>query len=152
MQRVVFAQKGSIEVDLEKKQLLFKLNGTRFEQRDDSAPNDLTKIRDGITMQDAAGRVIYANDVAARMCGFDSASEMLAAPMADYPTRFALYDADDGPIDYYVLNWQKKVYVATINRELDEIEAHTRRTCEHGRAPRRSGAKAECGQADEPGE
>ncbi len=50
--RVVFARTGSLALDLERKQLLLKLTGTRFEQRDETNPADLTKIRDGITMQE----------------------------------------------------------------------------------------------------
>ncbi len=50
--RVVYAATGSLEVDLERRQLLMKLTGTRFEQRDETDPTDITKIRDGITMQE----------------------------------------------------------------------------------------------------
>lgn len=50
--RVVFARTGSLETDLGSKQIIMRLEGSRFEQRDYAQPNDLTKIRDGITMHD----------------------------------------------------------------------------------------------------
>ena len=50
--RVVFAKTGHLETDLANKQIKMRLEGSRFEQRDYAAPDDLTKIRDGITMGD----------------------------------------------------------------------------------------------------
>ena len=50
--RVVFARTGTIETDLANHQLIMRLQGSRFEQRDTSAPNDLSKLRPGITMED----------------------------------------------------------------------------------------------------
>jgi lipopolysaccharide export system permease protein len=50
--RVVFARTGRLEVDLADKQIKMRLEGSRFEQRDYSLPDDFTKIRDGITMGD----------------------------------------------------------------------------------------------------
>ena len=52
--RVVFARTGSLETDLANKQIIMRLEGSRFEQRDYQLPDDLTKIRDGITMGDFA--------------------------------------------------------------------------------------------------
>src|SRR6185437_10815958 len=60
----------------------------------------LEGVADGITMQDPSGRVLYANGVAAQMCGYGSAEEMIAAPLADLAARFALFDADDRPLAY----------------------------------------------------
>ncbi len=80
VQRVVFAQKGSIVVDRENKQLLFKLIGTRFEQRDDSAPNDLTKVRDGITMQEFVFPIsledLYNKNMRRRVLNIQTAPEL----------------------------------------------------------------------------
>ena len=50
--RVVFARTGTLETDLANKQLIMRLQGSRYEQRDTSAPNDLSKLRPGITMED----------------------------------------------------------------------------------------------------
>ena len=49
---VVYARRGSLETDLANKQLKMRLEHSRYEQRDVSQPADLTKIRDGITMED----------------------------------------------------------------------------------------------------
>ena len=50
--RVVFARTGTLETDLANKQLIMRLQGSRFEQRDTAAPDDLSKMRPGITMED----------------------------------------------------------------------------------------------------
>jgi LPS export ABC transporter permease LptF len=49
---VVHAQRGLIEPDRENKRLLLHIYDGRFEQRDESAPDDLMKTRQGITMQE----------------------------------------------------------------------------------------------------
>lgn len=49
---IVYAATGRLETDLVHKQIKMRLEDSRFEQRDNSAPEDLTKIRDGITMGD----------------------------------------------------------------------------------------------------
>ncbi len=80
VQRVVFARRGSIEVDLERKQLLFKLTGTRFEQRDENNPGDLTKIRDGITMQEFVFPIsledLYNKNMQRRVLNIQTAPEL----------------------------------------------------------------------------
>jgi PAS domain S-box-containing protein len=60
----------------------------------------LEGVADGITMQDPSGRIVFANGVAAEMCGYGSAHEMTAAPLSDFGARFALFDADDRPLGY----------------------------------------------------
>lgn len=50
---VVHAQRGLIEADGENKRLLLRIYDGRFEQRDDTAPEDLMKIRQGITMAES---------------------------------------------------------------------------------------------------
>ncbi|HET9625096.1 MAG TPA: ATP-binding protein [Kofleriaceae bacterium] len=52
----------------------------------------------GITVQDPEGRLTYANDMGARICGFESADEMLAAPPARIAERFALFHEDGTPL------------------------------------------------------
>jgi lipopolysaccharide export LptBFGC system permease protein LptF len=49
---VVYAHFGRLETDLANKQIKMRLQDTRFEQRDNSLPDDFTKIKDGITMGD----------------------------------------------------------------------------------------------------
>lgn len=48
--RVIFASMGRLEIDSANKQINMRLEGCRYEQRDFSQPDDLTKIRDGNTM------------------------------------------------------------------------------------------------------
>jgi len=52
----------------------------------------LAAIPDGITVLDADGRIIYANDAAARISGFASAAEMLHASADDVAQRFQMWD------------------------------------------------------------
>lgn len=52
--RVVYARTGSLETDLANKQIIMRLQNSRYEQRDSAAPNDLTRIHDGIMMGDFA--------------------------------------------------------------------------------------------------
>ncbi|HET6315223.1 MAG TPA: ATP-binding protein, partial [Chloroflexota bacterium] len=57
-------------------------------------------IAEGITVQDASGRLVYANDVAAQMTGFTSASELLATPPEQLLDRFALFDEAGMPLPF----------------------------------------------------
>lgn len=50
--KVVFARRGLLSTDREKNELLLHLFDARFEQRDDQEPQDLTKIRQGITVEE----------------------------------------------------------------------------------------------------
>lgn len=50
--RVVFARRGVLKADPEKNQLLLQLYDARFEERDEKAPSDLTRIRQGATVQE----------------------------------------------------------------------------------------------------
>ena len=54
---------------------------------------------DGITAQSPDGRLIYVNDAAARLSGFATPSEMLAAPPDELAKRVELYDEDRRPFD-----------------------------------------------------
>lgn len=78
--RIVFARTGSLAVDLERKQLLLKLTGSRFEQRDENSPSDLTRIRDGITMQEFVFPIsleeLYNKKMARRGLNIQTAPEL----------------------------------------------------------------------------
>jgi LPS export ABC transporter permease LptF len=50
--RVTYARTGMLEADLENKRILMHLYSARYQQRDEKAPLDLTKIHDGINMQE----------------------------------------------------------------------------------------------------
>jgi PAS domain S-box-containing protein len=53
---------------------------------------------DGITIQDATGRLIYANDSAARMSGFVSGQDMQRASTEEIVRRFEFLDEDGDPL------------------------------------------------------
>ncbi|HEY7294429.1 MAG TPA: ATP-binding protein [Dehalococcoidia bacterium] len=55
------------------------------------------RLMDGILVQDSSGRMVYANRVAAQMCGFTSARELLAAPARALLQRIALLDEAGQP-------------------------------------------------------
>ena len=52
---------------------------------------------DGITIQDRDGRLVYANDAAARMSGFPSAAAFLSAPIEEIVARFEMLDESGDP-------------------------------------------------------
>jgi PAS domain S-box-containing protein len=53
---------------------------------------------DGITIQDPTGRVVYANDAAARLSGFADAPSFLAAPIDEIVERFEVLGEDGRPM------------------------------------------------------
>lgn len=53
---------------------------------------------DGITIQDATGRLIYANDAAARMTGFASGQDMQRASIEEIVNRFEFLDEGGLPL------------------------------------------------------
>ena len=52
----------------------------------------------GVTVQDPSGRLVYANDAAARLVGFTAPSELLAAPPAELMARFNLLTFEGTPV------------------------------------------------------
>lgn len=58
----------------------------------------LQGISDAITVQDATGRVLYANDAAARMSGFPSAEELIHTPVPEIRARLKMTDSSGQPI------------------------------------------------------
>jgi len=57
-------------------------------------------MADGAAVQDAGGHFIYANEAAARLAGFDSATAYLQATGAELSRRLEVVDADGRPFDY----------------------------------------------------
>jgi PAS domain S-box-containing protein len=53
---------------------------------------------DPITVQDADGRLVYANEAAAHQVGFDSAETFLAAPIETIVARYTLIDESGAPL------------------------------------------------------
>jgi signal transduction histidine kinase len=58
----------------------------------------LDHVADGVTVQDAGGRLVYANAAAAAALGFASAAEMVAVPHGDLLTHFSILDETGVPI------------------------------------------------------
>ena len=54
----------------------------------------LSNVADGITAQGSDGTLVYANDAAARLCGLDSAKEMLSLSGSELLERFQIIDED----------------------------------------------------------
>ncbi len=54
----------------------------------------LQGVADGITVQDRTGKVIYANDAAARLIGYDDAQELVDAPPGEIIRKFEIYNED----------------------------------------------------------
>jgi PAS domain S-box-containing protein len=59
----------------------------------------LAGVSAGISVQDLSGRLIYVNELAAEMAGFESPEVMLAASPTDLLSRFAMIDEDGNPFD-----------------------------------------------------
>lgn len=57
----------------------------------------LQAIADGVTAQDSTGRVIYANEGAARTLGYPSARAFLEAPLKEVMQRFEVFDESGKP-------------------------------------------------------
>ena len=55
-------------------------------------------IDEGITVQGPDGRLVYANETAARLTGFATAEDMLAAPVSEFMARFELFDDGFAPM------------------------------------------------------
>ena len=58
----------------------------------------LRHVGDGITAQGPDGRLVYANDAAARLCGLESAEEMLALTGPELLARFEIIGEDGAPL------------------------------------------------------
>ena len=57
----------------------------------------LQGVADGITVQDRTGRLVYANDAAARIIGYSSAQRLLEAPLEEVLQKFELIDEEGSP-------------------------------------------------------
>lgn len=59
----------------------------------------LEGVADGITVQNRAGQVVYANAAAARFCGFESGEALMSATANEIVERFDILDIDGRPLD-----------------------------------------------------
>jgi PAS domain-containing protein len=58
----------------------------------------LAGIVDGITALNPAGKLVYSNDIAARLIGYPCAQALLAVPNADILSKFELFDDAGQPL------------------------------------------------------
>ena len=58
----------------------------------------LSTLAEAVTVQHTEGALIYANDAAARMLGFESAQELLATPVHEVVGRFETTNEDGSPL------------------------------------------------------
>jgi len=57
----------------------------------------LSGVADGVTAQAPDGRLLFANQAAVRVLGYDSAEELLAAPLSEVMQRFEVFDERGRP-------------------------------------------------------
>jgi PAS domain S-box-containing protein len=60
----------------------------------------LDVLGEAVTVQDRAGRMVYANEAAARLLGSTSAEELLSVPGLELAARFDIFDADGGVVSF----------------------------------------------------
>ena len=72
----------------------------RYRQQSEQLGIVLAGIAEGVTAQDASGRLLYANDAAARLCGFPDARALLDAPPEQLLARFDLFDEAGSPLSW----------------------------------------------------
>lgn len=58
----------------------------------------LGSIAEGILVQDDTGRIVYGNEIAARMCGSDSVESFLRSPISEVVRRFEMQDESYNPL------------------------------------------------------
>ena len=58
----------------------------------------LRHLSDGIVVRSPAGELIYANEAGARLFGYATAAEMLAAPPGEARARVQVFDVDGNPL------------------------------------------------------
>src|SRR2546421_321964 len=67
----------------------------------------LQNIADAVTAQNGAGEVIYANDAALRLLGYDNLQQFLAAGSAAVAAPFEMLDEEGRPFDRSQLPGQR---------------------------------------------
>jgi len=64
-------------------------------------------LRDGITVQDANGRIVYANEAGANLSGYATPAELILAPPGDFLKKFEILDPSGGPVRMHELPGRK---------------------------------------------
>jgi PAS domain S-box-containing protein len=68
------------------------LQETRVQDVRDNLAVILDHVGDGVTVQDATGRLVYANTAAAQALGFATPADLLNTPLPEVLGRFAVFD------------------------------------------------------------
>jgi len=71
-------------------------------------------IDEGVFVQDATRQIVFANESAARLCGFASAADLLATPIGDVLRRFAVFDVSGNPFTLSQLPAQRVLAGETV--------------------------------------
>ena len=71
-------------------------------------------IDEGMFVQNAAHQIVFANDAGARLCGFASAADLLATPIAEVLRRFVVFDESGAPFALQQLPAQRVLAGETI--------------------------------------
>jgi signal transduction histidine kinase len=59
----------------------------------------LGRISEGITIRTPDGRIVYANDAAAHLLGFDTPDDVVGSAMGEHRRRFEIFDLGGRPLD-----------------------------------------------------
>ena len=57
-------------------------------------------LGEAVTVQDATGRMVYANTAAARLVGCATVEEFLSTPAAELAARFDMFTADGRSVEF----------------------------------------------------
>jgi PAS domain S-box-containing protein len=72
----------------------------RYRQQSEQLAIILEGVADGVTAQRPDGSLLYANDAAARSCGYESAEALLRARPTEILERFEAFDEHGQPFDW----------------------------------------------------
>ncbi len=73
---------------------------------------------DAVTVQDINGRLVYANERAALLVGFDSAEEMLTTPVTEMFERFDMIDREGNPFPLDALPGRRVIAGEPVTEEI----------------------------------
>ncbi|MGH2919442.1 MAG: SpoIIE family protein phosphatase [Solirubrobacteraceae bacterium] len=59
----------------------------------------LDQLAEAVTVHDTSGRLLYANDAAATLLGFDSVDELIAVEPGELVSRYRVFHPDGRPLD-----------------------------------------------------
>jgi PAS domain S-box-containing protein len=94
--RRLIAEKAAREA-VEAAHMQLQESEERYRRQSEQLSIILQGIADGVTVQGVDGRLVYANDAAARSTGFETAREMLETPVTELLARFELIDEAGQP-------------------------------------------------------